>query len=85
MPGSGVVGSASAARSGAGRKPGVSLDETRWLKPERRQPAIEESQQHWSAVVGLTGDRRFQRQQHEVLELLAARRRRVELHRERES
>lgn len=40
--------------------------------------AVEESQRHWSGVVGLTGDRRFQRQQREVLALLSAMQLRVE-------
>ena len=34
--------------------------------------ALVESQAHWSAVVGLTGDHRFQRQQREAEALLQA-------------
>jgi hypothetical protein len=47
---------------------------------DQAQNAIVESQQHWGAVVGLTGDRRFQRQQRQALELLDAMRDRVELY-----
>ncbi len=39
--------------------------------------ALEESQRHWGAVLHLTGDRRYQRQQREALALLEAMRRRV--------
>lgn len=39
--------------------------------------AVIESQQHWAAVVHLTGDRRFQRQHRETLALLDAMLRRV--------
>ena len=39
--------------------------------------ALEASQAHWGAVYFLTGDRRYQRQQQEVLKLIRAMRRRV--------
>lgn len=45
---------------------------------EQAREAVEASQQHWAAVLGLTGDRRFQRQQREVLAVLAKMRKRVE-------
>ena len=45
---------------------------------EQARNAIEESQRHWGAVVGLTGDRRFQRQQQQTLELIDAMRVRAE-------
>ena len=39
--------------------------------------ALVEAQNHWGAVVHLTGDRRFQRQQDQALELIDAMRRRA--------
>jgi hypothetical protein len=47
--------------------------------------AVEESQRHWASVLGLTGDRRYRRQQHEVIALLDAMKRRVESGRQRSS
>jgi hypothetical protein len=37
---------------------------------DKAREALQESQRHWGAVVGLTGDRRYQRQQREAVELL---------------
>jgi hypothetical protein len=45
---------------------------------DRAREALMESQSHWGAVVHLTGDRRFQRQQAQALELIDAMHRRVE-------
>lgn len=47
---------------------------------QQARDLVETSQQHWGAVVGLTGDRRFQRQQRQALELLDAMRHRVEMY-----
>jgi hypothetical protein len=44
---------------------------------DRAREALEESQHHWGAVLHLTGDRRYQRQQQEILKLIEAMRRRV--------
>ena len=44
---------------------------------EQAREAIEASQHHWGAVLHLTGDTRYQRQQQEALKLLAAMHRRV--------
>jgi hypothetical protein len=46
---------------------------------EEAQAAIEASHHHWGAVGSLTGDRRYQRQQREVLHLLDAMKKRVRL------
>ena len=43
--------------------------------------SIQESEEHWGAVIGLTGDRHYQRQQREAVALLDAMRRRVEMYR----
>jgi hypothetical protein len=51
-----------------------SRDELVALLDEARA-GVEASQRHWGAVLHLTGDRRYQRQQQEVLKLLAAMRR----------
>jgi hypothetical protein len=53
-----------------------SRDELLKLLNQARQ-ALVDSQSHWSAVVHLTGDRRFQRQQAQALELIDAMHRRV--------
>jgi hypothetical protein len=45
----------------------------------RARNSVEEAEQHWSSVPGLVGDRRLQRQQREVFDLLDAMRRRIEL------
>jgi hypothetical protein len=44
---------------------------------DRAREALVEAQNHWGAVVHLTGDRRFQRQQAQALELIDAMHRRA--------
>lgn len=59
-------------------EPGApSREELLALLDEARQ-ALEKSQDHWGAVLHLTGNQRYQRQQREALALIGAMRRRVE-------
>ncbi len=67
------------ARVGAGRVDAAKSSREELLELlEQAHAAVEASQRHSGSVSHLTGDRRYQRQQQEVLKLLGAMRKRLE-------